>query len=78
MDVIAISEFKATCLKLLEKVRTNGESLLVTKKGEPIAIVSPAPLPPKKRRFGTLKSTAKIKGDIKAPLNDITWDVLKK
>lgn len=77
MESIAISEFKASCLRRLEKIRQTGESLLVTKKGIPIAVVSPAPLPVKKRQFGAMKSKGKILGDLLEPLDDISWDVLR-
>lgn len=38
---IAISEFKARSHALLERVRRTGRSLVVTKRGEPIAEVVP-------------------------------------
>lgn len=80
METIAISEFKATCLKLLEKVKNTGQPLLVTKKGTPIAMVSPPP--PIKREqnsyFGCMAGTAKIIGDIIRPAsNEDEWEVLK-
>lgn len=40
-ETIAISEFKATCLAVLERVRRTGASVLVTKRGEPIAEINP-------------------------------------
>ncbi len=46
MKTVAISEFKARCLGLLEEVKATGEELVVTKRGAPIArvvAVEPAP-----------------------------------
>lgn len=40
-DSVSISEFKATCLARLERVRRTGRRLLVTRRGEPIALVVP-------------------------------------
>jgi prevent-host-death family protein len=40
---MAISEFKATCLAVLEQVRVSGQPVLVTKRGSPVAIVMPPP-----------------------------------
>ena len=40
-DSLAISEFKATCLKVLDQVRKTGKPVLVTKRGEPLALVVP-------------------------------------
>jgi prevent-host-death family protein len=41
MKTVAISEFKARCLGLLEEVKATGEELVVTKRGAPIARVTP-------------------------------------
>ena len=38
---IPISEFKAKSLALLERVRRTGRSIVVTKRGEPVAEVIP-------------------------------------
>lgn len=68
MRTISISEFKATCLSLLEAVRTTGEPILVTKRGKPIAQVVP---PPREREprstFGAMKGRGRILGDIVGP-----------
>lgn len=80
MDTIAISEFKATCLKLLDKVKNTGQPLLVTKKGIPVALVSPPPPAhlDKKSYFGCMAGTGEIVGDIISPAADEEeWEVLK-
>jgi prevent-host-death family protein len=76
---ISISEFKATCLALLKKVKRTGQPILVTRKGEPIAQVVPPP-PPKKGGswLGSFHSSGKIVGDIVAPATDEhDWEALK-
>ncbi len=56
METVNISTFKATCLKRLDKVKRTGQSLLVTRKGEPIAeIRPPAPAPVRARWLGSLE-----------------------
>jgi prevent-host-death family protein len=79
LETITISKFKATCLRLLDNVNKTGKSILVTRKGEPIALVTPPPPPPKTDRwFGCMKDRIKIKGDIVSPvLNEKDWEVLK-
>lgn len=78
MEQIAISKFKATCLALLERVKASGESLMVTKRGEPIAMITPPPPPPKaKSAFGCMKETIVIKGDIISPIGEDDWEALK-
>lgn len=42
MKAIAVTEFKAHCLSLLEAVARTGEPLLVTKRGKPLARVLPS------------------------------------
>ena len=77
-ETIPISKFKATCLRLLDSVKKTGKSVLVTRKGEPIALVTPPPPPPKPERWlGCMKEKIKITGDIVSPvLDQKEWEVL--
>ena len=77
-ETIPISKFKATCLRLLDSVKKTGKSILVTRKGEPIALVTPPPPPPKPERWlGCMKEKIKITGDIVSPvLDQKEWEVL--
>lgn len=77
METIAISKFKATCLSLLQKVKTTGQPLIVTKKGKPIVLVSPPPILKKGIKFGCMKDSTKIVGDIMSPLPEEDWEVLR-
>ena len=79
-ESIAISEFKATCLKVLEKVKKTGNAVLVTKRGDLIAMVTPPPLPPKKVSWlGMYQDQGKIVGDIVEPvIDDSIWEVLSE
>jgi prevent-host-death family protein len=77
-DIIAISEFKATCLKILDQVKQTGNSIVVTKRGKPIAMISPPP-PPKRTSswLGSFKDKGKIVGDIVSPVVDENdWETL--
>jgi prevent-host-death family protein len=68
---MAISEFKATCLAALERVRRTGRPILVTRRGEPIAQVIPLGLAERAPSWlGCMAETAKILGDIIAPPTD--------
>ncbi len=60
---LAASEFKAKCLRLLDQVVESGESLVITKRGRPVARVVPIALPRRSLR-GTWKGQVRIKGDI--------------
>jgi prevent-host-death family protein len=77
-ETISISEFKATCLSVLARVKRTGRPILVTRRGEPIAQVLPPP--PEKRRgswIGSMAGSAKTTGDIFSPaLEEREWEVL--
>jgi prevent-host-death family protein len=77
---ITISRFKATCLRLLDQVKKTEESLLITRKGEPIALVTPPPpTPPPEKWLGCMKGKIQITGDIVSPVvPEKDWEVLKE
>jgi len=79
LEQVTISEFKATCLRLLDNVKKTGQPLLVTRRGEPIVIVTPPPPPQKPASWlGSMKDTVRIAGDIISPvLNEKDWEVLQ-
>lgn len=78
METIAISKFKATCLAVLERVRTTGEPVLVTRFGKPVAEVAPVrPARKGKRVLGQMAGTGEILGDIISPaLPASTWEAI--
>jgi prevent-host-death family protein len=64
---VAAAEFKARCLALLDEVAETGRTLLVTKRGKPVARLVPVEAPP-----GLLHSVKK-ENDIISPINE-KWD----
>ena len=54
---IAAAEFKATCLKLMDRVRETGVAYVVTKHGEPVAKLVPYSAPKTRRLFGAMQGT---------------------
>ena len=78
MQQISISDFKATCLAVLDRVKRTGQSILVTRRGEPIAQVTPPP--PETRPsswLGCMAGKAKIVGDVVAPATEESdWEAL--
>jgi prevent-host-death family protein len=68
-ETISISEFKATCLARLERVRRTGRRLLVTKRGTPIAEIVPPTVAPRSAGWlGSASATGRIAGDVVAPV----------
>jgi prevent-host-death family protein len=80
MKEVAISEFKAKCLGMLEEVRKTRKPIRVTRFGEPVAeIVPPTPEKPLERRLGCMAGTAKILGDIVGPTGSLDdWDAWRE
>ncbi len=78
METIAISQFKATCLAIIERIRKTGQPVLVTRRGVPVAQVlpPPPPAPPKSSKFGCMRGTAEQVGDIVSPLPREDWGSL--
>lgn len=69
MEEVAISEFKAKCLALLEQVNKTKKPLRVTRRGKPIAdVVPPAEKPGKRDWLGRMAGSADIVGDIVSPV----------
>lgn len=75
-ETIAISEFKATCLAVLERVRRTGTSIVVTKRGEPVAEINPpSPASTGEGWLGSMRGTATITDDLIAPASATNeWD----
>jgi prevent-host-death family protein len=69
---IAISEFKAKCLSLLEEVSQTKTPLRVTRRGKPIADVVPASSEPQEGNWlGSMSDSLEITGDVVSPVIDI-------
>ena len=79
MKTIAISEFKATCLAVLQRVSKTGEPILVTRWGKAVAQVTPPPEPEAQTTcsFGCMAGSAQERGDILEPLPEGDWDALR-
>ena len=77
-ETIAISDFKATCLAVLERVRRTGTTVVVTRRGEPIAEVIPPSIASSGEGWlGTMRDTATITGDLVSPASDAAdWEAL--
>lgn len=79
MDEIAISEFKAKCLALVDQVSKTKKPLRITKHGKAIAEVIPiAQNNQRENWLGCMKGKMEIIGDIVSPVVDEDeWEVLR-
>jgi prevent-host-death family protein len=72
MEEIAISEFKAKCLAILERVEKTKQPVRNTRHGKPVAEVVPTtPVVDRAALFGSMRDSMKILGDIVSPVIDL-------
>jgi prevent-host-death family protein len=62
--VVSATEFKAKCLALLDEIERHRESLLITKRGRPVALLGPAPATAWQSPGNSWADKAEIVGDI--------------
>ncbi|MBV9145882.1 MAG: type II toxin-antitoxin system Phd/YefM family antitoxin [Acidobacteria bacterium] len=66
MKQISAAQFKARCLALMDDVKATGETILITKRGEPVAELHPA-----RARvvgfLGRLRGKVQLKGELSGP-----------
>ncbi len=79
MEEVSISEFKAKCLALLERVNKTKKPLRITRHGKPVAeVVPPSPLEDRSAWIGSMKGRMEILGDIISPASDEgEWEALR-
>lgn len=79
MREIAISEFKAKCLSILEQVEKTKTPIRITRHGKPVADVVPAVLQVERASLmGSMRNSIEIVGDIISPATDEDeWEVLR-
>ncbi len=71
---IGAGDFKTKCLRLLDAVAERRESLVITKRGKPIARL--VPMPAETKLFGALAGSVRYESDLVAPI-DAAWDAAK-
>ena len=77
VESIAISEFKATCLAVLERVRRTGTTVLVTRRGVLVAEINPpSPASVGADWMGSMRATGTVIGDIVAPIARDQWEAI--
>ncbi|HEV3510563.1 MAG TPA: type II toxin-antitoxin system Phd/YefM family antitoxin [Candidatus Sulfotelmatobacter sp.] len=77
MKEVAISEFKAKCLSLIDQVEKTKQSIRITRRGKVVAEVGPATPTGDRSWIGSMKDM-KILGDIISPAGDPDdWEALR-
>jgi prevent-host-death family protein len=76
--LIGATEFKAKCLALLDEIEEEGGTIIVTKRGRPVATIGPAKKQVWKSPKGILAGKVKISGDIVNFDTSELWDALRR
>ena len=74
METLGITQFKAHALQVLDRVAKTREEVVITKRGKPIACITPFQTKNSKPVPGTLADTLIFEKDIVSPLGEDTWE----
>jgi prevent-host-death family protein len=76
MRTIAAGKFKANCLAIMDEVQKNRETVLITKRGKPVAKLVPAKEEGKSDFFDSMKDQLVFLGDVISPAFDLDeWEM---
>src|SRR5438105_14634860 len=78
MRSIPATEFKAKCLELMDRVAERHESFIITKRGTPVAKLTPLAPKTKDTWFGCLQDQVSIEGDLMTGPPPGRWEVVKE
>jgi prevent-host-death family protein len=74
--LISAAEFKAKCLKIMDRVNMYHEEVIITKHGKPVAKLVPCSVKPGKPLFGYMKDSVQINDNIIKAVDE-TWEAEK-
>lgn len=78
MTTLLVSDFKTRCIEILNAVHDGGESVLVTRRGKPLARIVPvADKTGGKRHLGALAGEASEEGEVVHTDFASDWESLK-
>jgi prevent-host-death family protein len=74
---VTATEFKARCLALIDEIAESGETIVVTRRGKPVAQLAPPVRKPWTNPAGSLAGDIEIVGDIVNFDTSQRWNALK-
>ncbi len=78
MKTIVAGVFKQTCLRVLDAVRETRETIVITKRGDPVAQLASVPRTREADWAGAMRGTGSILGDLVEPaLEKEEWEALR-
>jgi prevent-host-death family protein len=79
MAKVGATEFKAKCLELMDRVQARRETVVITKRGKPVAKLVPLERGRTAGLFGCMTAKASITGDITAPaIAAESWETVRE
>ncbi len=73
--IVSATDFKARCLALLDEMEGDGQPITITRRGHPVAVLSPAPKDAWKSPADSWNGRAEIIGDIVNNDSAALWEV---
>ena len=77
MKTMGISQFKLHALKILDKVAKTPEIIVITKRGKPLAQITPYRTSDINPKPGRLSDALVFEKDVISPLGEEMWDACK-
>ncbi len=77
MKIMGISRFKAHALKILDQVAKTQEMIIITKRGKPLAQITPYRTSDINPKPGKLSDALVFEKDVILPLGEEMWDACK-
>ena len=77
---VPAAEFKAKCLRIIKEMNRDGETVTITNRGRPVAVLSPVPAPDEKPPpfIGMLRGTVlKYEEPFEAATSSSDWSALR-
>ena len=74
--VVSATEFKAKCFAFLDEIQQHGQPITITRRGVPVAVLSPSSESTWKSPKNTGAGKARIVGDIVNSDTSGLWEVL--
>ncbi len=76
--LVTATDFKARCLALLNEIELRGETITITRRGKPVAVIGPPERNAWKSPKDSWSTKAQIVGDIVNHNSAHTWDVMNE
>jgi prevent-host-death family protein len=77
MKTMGISQFKSHALKILDQVAKTQEIIIITKRGKPLAQITPYRTSGITPKPGRLSDALVFEKDVISPLGEEMWDACK-